>query len=56
MSLALQANKMGLNTRAMGGIDLDAATKPPEFLAISLKSYVLLPLVQPEPMAILSRI
>ena len=25
MSLALQANRMGLNTRAMGGIDLDAA-------------------------------
>ena len=25
MSLALQANKMDLNTRAMGGIDLDAA-------------------------------
>ena len=25
MALALQANKMGLNTRAMGGIDLDAA-------------------------------
>jgi len=24
MSLALQANRMGLNTRAMGGIDLDA--------------------------------
>ncbi|MBT3863952.1 MAG: nitroreductase family protein [Chloroflexi bacterium] len=25
MSLALQANRIGLNTRAMGGIDLDAA-------------------------------
>lgn len=25
MSLALQANRMGLNTRAIGGIDLDAA-------------------------------
>jgi len=25
MSLALQANRLGLNTRAMGGIDLDAA-------------------------------
>ena len=25
MSLAFQANQMGLNTRAMGGIDLDAA-------------------------------
>ena len=25
MSLALQANRMGLNTRGMGGIDLDAA-------------------------------
>jgi nitroreductase len=25
MSLALQANRMGLNTRAMGGIDIDAA-------------------------------
>jgi nitroreductase len=25
MSLALQANQIGLNTRAMGGIDLDAA-------------------------------
>ena len=25
MSLALQANRMGLNTRAMGGIDLEAA-------------------------------
>ncbi len=25
MSLALQANRMGLNSRAMGGIDLDAA-------------------------------
>jgi nitroreductase len=25
MSIALQANRMGLNTRAMGGIDLDAA-------------------------------
>ncbi len=25
MSLALQANRMGLNTRAMGGIDLDTA-------------------------------
>ncbi len=25
MSFALQANRMGLNTRAMGGIDLDAA-------------------------------
>jgi nitroreductase len=25
MALALQANRMGLNTRAMGGIDLDAA-------------------------------
>jgi nitroreductase len=25
MSLALQAHAMGLNTRAMGGIDLDAA-------------------------------
>ncbi len=25
MSLALQANRMGLNTRALGGIDLDAA-------------------------------
>ncbi len=25
MSLAIQANRMGLNTRAMGGIDLDAA-------------------------------
>ena len=25
MSLALQANRMGLNTRAMGGLDLDAA-------------------------------
>ena len=25
MSLALQANRMGLNSRAMGGIDLEAA-------------------------------
>ena len=27
MSLALQANRMGLNSRAMGGIDLEAAYK-----------------------------
>ncbi len=39
MSLALQANRMGLNTRAMGGIDLDAAytvagVPPEEFQTI----------------------
>jgi nitroreductase len=39
MSLALQANRMGLNTRALGGIDLDGAYKaagvsPDEFLTI----------------------
>jgi nitroreductase len=39
MSLALQANRMGLNTRAIGGIDLDAAyevagVSPDEFLTI----------------------
>jgi nitroreductase len=39
MSLALQANRMGLNTRAIGGIDLDAAyevagVSPDEFVTI----------------------
>ena len=45
MSLALQANRMGLNSRANGGIDLEATSKLLEFQKTGSLQYVPSPLV-----------